>query len=163
MSNKAVLPLSTGGPILPQFFGFDHVDTRVRSLGAVEAFYDKLMPELGLPDKDCHVVSADGEWRRAEAGERYNTVEYHEQRSDGQPAHFMGIIEDPSMQPVLTRIAFRIGSEISGLGRWITFLRSIGACNIEPCSSFDDWPAVFFEDPAGTKLEIVARGPSPTV
>jgi catechol 2,3-dioxygenase-like lactoylglutathione lyase family enzyme len=141
---------------MPQFLGFDHVDTRVRSLAAVEAFYDSLMPEIGLPEKDCHVVDAAGTWRRAEPGENYNTIEYHEKPADGRPAHFMGFIEDPTMKPVSTRIAFRVAS-VGELDRWITFLGRIGACNIEPCSSYEDWPAVFFEDPAGTKLEVVER------
>ena len=141
---------------MPQFLGFDHVDTRVRSLAAVEPFYDKLMPEIGLPEKDCHIVDAAGDWSKASPGEKYNTVEYHEKRSDGIPAHFMGFIEDPSMTPVFTRIAFRIAS-IGDLDRWIAFLGGIGARNIEPSSSYEDWAAVFFEDPAGTRLEIVAR------
>ncbi|MBV8163524.1 MAG: VOC family protein [Candidatus Eremiobacteraeota bacterium] len=142
--------------MMPQFFGFDHVDTRVRSLTAVEAFYDKLMPEIGLPEKDYHIVDAAGNWRRVQPGEHYNTVEYHEKSENRQPAHFMGFIEDPAMQPVSTRIAFRIGS-VGDLDRWVTLLGRIGARNIEPSSSYEDWAAVFFEDPAGTKLEIVAR------
>jgi catechol 2,3-dioxygenase-like lactoylglutathione lyase family enzyme len=141
---------------MPQFLGFDHVDTRVRSLTAVEAFYDRLMPEIGLPEKDCHIVDAAGNWRRAAPGESYNTIEYHEKPPDGRPAHFIGFIEDPAMKPVSTRIAFRIAS-VGELDRWIALLGRIGACNIEPCSSYEDWPAVFFEDPAGTKLEVVAR------
>ncbi|HYK53681.1 MAG TPA: VOC family protein, partial [Candidatus Eremiobacteraceae bacterium] len=127
-----------------------------RSLAAVEDFYDKLMPALGLPEKDCHVVDAAGDWSRAEPGEKYNTVEYHEKPSDGRPAHFIGFIEDPSMEPVLTRIAFRVAS-VAELDRWIAILKDLGARNIEPSSSYEDWAAVFFEDPAGTKLEIVAR------
>ena len=143
---------------MSDFLGFDHVDTRVRSLAAVEAFYDELMPVIGLPEKDYHVVSAAGDWTRAKQGEKYNTVEYHEKPADGSPAHFMGFIEDPSMTPVSTRIAFRIAGD-SDLEHWISLLRRIGACNIEPSSSYEDWPAIFFEDPAGTKLEIVARTP----
>src|SRR5437879_12934643 len=72
---------------MPQFLGFDHVDTRVRSLTAVEAFYDRLMPEVGLPEKDCHIVDAAGNWRRAKPGEHYNKIEYHEKPTDGRPAH----------------------------------------------------------------------------
>ena len=34
-----------------EFYGFDHVDCRVRSLEAVETFYDDLMPEIGLTEK----------------------------------------------------------------------------------------------------------------
>src|SRR5690242_5416806 len=106
---------------MPEFLGFDHVDTRVRSLAAVEAFSDRLMPEIGLPEKDFHIVDAAGDWSRARPGEKYNTVEYHEKGSDGRPAHFIGFIEDPSMKPVSTRIAFRIAS-VGDLDRWIAFL-----------------------------------------
>jgi hypothetical protein len=143
---------------MSDFVGFDHVDTRVRSLAAVEGFYDRLMPEIGLPEKDCHIVSPAGDWSRAKAGEKYNTIEYHERPADGRPAHFIGFVEDPSMTPVSTRIAFRIGPD-SDLDHWIALLGRIGARNIEPSSSYEDWPAVFFEDPAGTKLEVVARTP----
>ena len=139
---------------MAEFLGFDHVDTRVRSLAAVEAFYDKLMPEIGLPDKDYHHVDGAGNWQRAESGGSYNTVEYHEKQANGSSPHFMGIIEDPAMKPVLTRIAFRVASLVE-LDRWVELLGRIGALNIERSAS--DWPAVFFEDPAGTKLEIVAR------
>ena len=33
----------------PPFGGIDHIDVRVPALPAVEAFYDALMPALGLP------------------------------------------------------------------------------------------------------------------
>jgi catechol 2,3-dioxygenase-like lactoylglutathione lyase family enzyme len=141
---------------MADFLGFDHVDTRVRSLAAVEAFYDNLMPAIGLPDKQRHNVDATGNWSRAKPGEQYNTIEYHERSSDRRPAHFIGFIEDPAMKPVSTRIAFRIAS-VAELDRWVALLGRIGACNIEPSSSYEDWPAVFFEDPAGTKLEVVGR------
>src|ERR1700674_537282 len=143
---------------MADFLGFDHVDTRVCSLAAVEAFYDKLMPEIGLPDKECHNVDATGAWSRAKPGEQYNTIEYHEKPSDRQPAHFIGFIEDPAMKPVSTRIAFRIAS-VGELDRWVALLGRIGARNVEPSSSLEDWSAVFFEDRAGTKLEVVARKP----
>jgi hypothetical protein len=40
-------------------------------------------------------------------------------------------------------------------------LEDAGACNIEPSAEMSAYPAVFFEDPAGTKLELVARRPAP--
>src|SRR5215472_7136248 len=112
---------------MTQFWGFDHVDARVRSLADVEGFYDKLMPELGMPEKDYHVVDAAGVWSRAEVSEKYNTVEYHEKPSDGRPAHFIGFIEDPSMKPVFSRIAFRISPSIGDLERWVALLGRIDA------------------------------------
>ena len=47
-----------------EFYGYDHVDCRVRSLEAVETFYDDLMPEIGLTEKRYAFVDPDGEWHR---------------------------------------------------------------------------------------------------
>lgn len=141
-----------------EFLGFDHVDTRVRSLRAVEVFYDRLMPELGLPQKRYFHVDERGEWHDATGERPYNTVEFHEVPVPGKIDFFMGFIEDGKMAPTFTRIAFRIGSSTE-LDRWRKFLASIGAANIEDSAS-EGYPAIFFEDPAGTKLEICARHPS---
>lgn len=142
-----------------QFIGFDHVDTRVRSLKAVEKFYDALMPELGLSRKSRAYVDEQGDWGDG-TDERYNAVEYHEPEVAGRAALFIGFIEDPAMLPSFTRIAFRIASR-GELDRWRTLLTSIGAVRIEDSAS-EEYPAIFFEDPAGTKLEVCARLPSPS-
>jgi catechol 2,3-dioxygenase-like lactoylglutathione lyase family enzyme len=140
---------------MPNFFGFDHIDTRVRSIAVVEPFYDRLMPELGLPEKLYSHVDAAGEWHEPTPDRPYNTVEYCETPSPGVVRHFIGFIQDTTMTPVQTRIAFRADSR-DDLERWHRFLSAIGALRIER-STADDYPAIFFEDPAGTKLEIVAR------
>ena len=141
-----------------EFLGFDHIDTRVRSLKAVESFYDRLMPELGLPVKQYAHVDAQGEWEDASDQKPHNAVEYHEPKAVGKVGFFIGFIEDAKMAPTLTRIAFR-ASAPQELERWHALLSSIGAMNIE-WSASDQYPAIFFEDGAGTKLEIVARHPS---
>lgn len=138
-----------------KFLGFDHVDTRVRSIKAVEPFYDKLMPVLGLPHKNYAHVDRAGEWLDPSDEQPYNTVEYKEERNGESAPHFIGFIEDTTMQPTMTRIAFRTAVPID-IAYWQSFLSSIGAVKIEPSGS-DDYPAIFFEDPAGTKLEICAR------
>jgi catechol 2,3-dioxygenase-like lactoylglutathione lyase family enzyme len=140
-----------------RFLGFDHVDTRVPSLAAVEPFYDKLMPALGLARKRYANEISDGEWDYLEAGAPHNVVEYYEEASKGRAAFFIGFIEDASMKTTKTRIAFRVGSP-DHMGNWSELLSTIGARNIEPSASAD-YPAIFFEDPAGTKLEVVARLP----
>ena len=140
------------------FLGFDHVDTRVRSLRAVEAFYDRLMPELGLPEKRFAHVDGRGDWHDPSDTKPYNTVEYHQPAAPGKVGFFIGFIEDARMVPTLTRIAFRVSSP--ALDRWHSFLMSIGAANIE-WSASAEYPAIFFDDPAGTKLEVVARLPRP--
>jgi len=146
---------------MPRFLGFDHLDVRVRSLAAVEGFYDALMPLLNLPLKTVSHVDAAGNWHEADDDERpYNVVEYYETGVPGVASHFVGFIEDPGMHPVSTRIAFRVESA-AALVAWETTLRDMGARNIETSDEMEDYPAIFFEDPAGTRLELCARVPKP--
>src|SRR3981081_49614 len=127
-----------------KFLGFDHVDTRVRSLRAVEAFYDRLMPELGMPEKRLAHVDERGEWDDPSDAKPYNTAEYYEAAAPGNVSCFIGFIEDAQMIPTSTRIAFRVPA--SELDRWHSLLGSIGAANIE-WSASAEYPALFFEDP----------------
>ncbi len=136
------------------FLGFDHIDTRVASVRDVEPFYDELMPRLGLPHKRRAFVEND-EWRDFAAGERYNVVEYYEPHAAGREPFFIGFIEDGPVTPSRTRIAFRIAS-IDALQDWYAMLPSLGARNIELSSDIEAYPAIFFDDPAGTKLELHA-------
>ena len=140
-----------------EFLGFDHIDCRVPSLAAVEAFYDRLMPELGLTSKrEMHVDEA-GAWFPASPDHPCNTVEYYEPPRQDRARFFMGIIEKPDHQPTHSRIAFRVTQE-----RMLALeasLKKIGALKIERSEDMDRYPAIFFEDAAGTKLEIVARLP----
>lgn len=138
------------------FLGFDHIDARVRSIKSVEPFYDRLLPALGLTDKHLAFVDANGDWHDADAG-NYNAAEYHEPAAASRASFFIGFIEDAAMQPVGTRIAFRIAP--TELDRWREELKAMGACNIEPSEDPVEYPALFFEDPGGTKLELVARKP----
>lgn len=138
-----------------RFLGFDHVDTRVKRLKDVEQFYKRLLPALGLSKMRYAHVDEQGEWDD-DTTKPYNVVEFYEDISGSVP-FFIGIIEDPAMQPVATRIAFRVESK-DALPRWREFLQAIGALNIESGSS-DEYPAIFFEDACGTKLELCARFP----
>lgn len=155
------LPVTPFGKALrmTEFHGFDHIDTRVSSLGAVEAFYDRLLPALGLARKRYCVVRGD-DWTESSADGPYNAVEYVEAAVLGRTTHFIGLIEDPAMRPTMTRIAFRVASA-DDVQKWIARLKEMGAARIEPCEVMETYPAVFFEDPAGTKLEICARRANP--
>ncbi len=137
------------------YLGIDHVDTRVRSIKAVEPFYDELMQVLGLPRKRYAHVDAAGDWHEAADDRPYNALEYYEPAAEGVVSRFVGFIEDASMQPTLTRIAFRVPAPLD-TAWWTSLLRRIGAVRIEPSASAD-YPAIFFEDPSGTKLEVCAR------
>lgn len=138
-----------------QFLGFDHIDTRVPSLARVEGFYDRLMPLLGLTRKRKMYVDDEGTWLDVAHDGGYNTVEYYSPPTPGQATFFIGFIERPDHAPTLTRIAFRV--ENGSLSEWLNVLRELGAAKIEPSEDMDSYPAIFFEDPAGTKLELVCR------
>jgi catechol 2,3-dioxygenase-like lactoylglutathione lyase family enzyme len=144
--------------LVARFEGFDHIDCRVKSLAAVEPFYDALMPELGLPRKRFSFVDNEGEWHEVSSNRRYNTVEYFEQPAPGRTACFIGFIERPDHQTGFTRLAFRVERErLSELEQLLT---RIGARNVERSEDLEAYPAIFFEDPSGTKLELVSRAPS---
>ncbi|MGB6985476.1 MAG: VOC family protein [Candidatus Aquilonibacter sp.] len=138
---------------MADFYGFDHVDCRVRSLAAVETFYDDLMPEIGLTEKRYAYVDADGEWHRE--FENYNAIEYYEPEHPTKPRRFFGLIENPLHRNNDTRIAFRV--EYKRMNEFIALLGKIGATSIELSEEMKTYPAVFFEDPAGTKLELIGR------
>jgi catechol 2,3-dioxygenase-like lactoylglutathione lyase family enzyme len=140
--------------LMDRFQGFDHIDARVPSLAQVEPFYDRFFSALGLGRKRFAVVDAHGEWADVPPGGRPNVTEYYEETS-GEPARFMGIIEDAAMSPTKTRIAFRI--EATELEAWYSRLHEIGARYIEWSDDMISYPAIFFEDPVGTKLELCAR------
>lgn len=115
------------------------------------------MPLLGLVRKSNAFIDAQGDWSYPGDGEPYNGVEYFTEAPPGEASFFIGILERPDTAPTLTRIAFRV--ERATLPKWIETLREIGAHNIEPSADMNDYPAIFFEDPGGTKLELVSRIP----
>jgi catechol 2,3-dioxygenase-like lactoylglutathione lyase family enzyme len=137
--------------------GLDHADIRVPEILAIEAFYDALFPVLGLSRKSESHVGADGEWYDVDATHPRNVIEYHTPIEPGSPGWFIGLIEDPGMIPTKTRIAFALDSE-ENLKAVEPLVRNAGGCIVE-WTSDDSYPALFFEDPAGTRLEICARRP----
>lgn len=140
-----------------KILGFDHADIRVSSVVAVEAFYDALLPQLGLSRKaDLH-VSADGEWGDADDEHPRNAIEYGTPAEAGSAGWFVGFVEVPTMVPTQSRLAFALDDE-ANLPDIEALVRSAGGCVIER-SSDENYPALFFEDPAGTRLEICARRP----
>lgn len=137
--------------------GLDHADIRVRSLADVERFYDDLMPPLGLPRKTEAHVGDDGEWYDVDAAHPRNVIEYHTPIVPGSPGWFVGFIEDPQTGATATRIAFTLDGE-AALPAVEALLHQAGARVIES-SNEPGYPAIFFEDPVGTRLEICARRP----
>lgn len=135
-----------------EFLGFDHVDCRVRSLALVESFYDDLMPMLGLTEKRYAYVDPDGRWHKD--FDNYNAVEYFEPIHPSKPRRFMGLIENPLHRNNDTRIAFRV--PLDQIPMLAAMIERLGAQNVEE-SDDETYPAIFFEDPAGTKLELIGR------
>jgi catechol 2,3-dioxygenase-like lactoylglutathione lyase family enzyme len=138
------------------FLGIDHIDSRVPSIAAVESFYDAFMPRLGLTGKHYAVVAFGGAAWQEGTPENYNAVEYHEEDVGGRPALFFGVIEEEDAEPARGRIAFAVAAE--SLPQWERVLREIGAREVE-LSDEASYPAIFFTDPLGTRLEVCARLP----
>lgn len=137
--------------------GLDHADIRVRSIAAVEAFYDALLPALGLSWKTESHVDSEGEWCGVDATHPRTAIEYHTPIEPGSRGWFVGFIEDAGTVATATRIAFAADGE-AGLHELETLVQAAGGRAVE-WSSDQSYPALFFEDPVGTRLEICARRP----
>ncbi len=144
------------------FLGFDHVDARVPSLRDAEPFYSALLPALGLTIKSFVRIEFHGdddEWIAVDATDAYNALEFHEpDPAPGYPPRFMGVIEQTDMQASPTRIAFALPPD-PDLDAWAARLRAWGARKVELSADPIDYPAIFFEDPFGSKFELCARRP----
>jgi catechol 2,3-dioxygenase-like lactoylglutathione lyase family enzyme len=140
------------------FRGIDHIDLRVPSLAAVERFYDALLPRLGLARKAYSYVDPHGDWHDADE-QRYNAVEWYEDVADGEVPAFFGVIEDADMTIPRSRVAFVVARE--DLDGWEAELPRLGARDVERWEHRDRYFAIFFNDPLGTRLELVARIPRP--
>ena len=135
----------------------DHVDMRVAALGAVERFYDAFAERLGLTEKRYSKVGFGGSSWEAGSPDDYNAVEYYAPRVPGRARLFFGVIEEVDAQPAKSRVAFTVGEE--ELEEWARVLPGMGAREIEVGDP--SYPAVFFTDPLGTRLEVCARRPAP--
>ena len=133
--------------------GFDHIDMRVPVLGVVEAFYDAFAERLGLRTKRYANVEFGGASWQDGSPQSYNAVEYYADPEPGKPRAFFGVIEEVGSQPSRSRIAFAVREE--ELDEWERVLPQIGAREVERGTS--EYPAVFFTDPLGTRLEVCAR------
>jgi catechol 2,3-dioxygenase-like lactoylglutathione lyase family enzyme len=140
-----------------ELLGLDHADVRVPSLAAVERFYDALLPALGLSRKGEAHVGRDGEWTGVDAEHPRNAIEYHTPVVASSRGWFVGFIEAEGMTPSGTRIAFALERE-ADLPAVEPLVRAAGARIVE-WSTDPGYPALFFEDPVGTRLEICARRP----
>lgn len=120
---------------------YDHIDLRVPDLAAATPFYEALLPALGFTRR----VDVEG-WLQFEA-------------ADGDITEFFGVTESPGHVANENRIAFR--AESTGeIERLAEVARRAGAGNIEgPMHYEPGYHAVFFEDPAGNRLEICHRVP----
>ena len=94
-----------------RLLGLDHADIRVPSLAAIEEFYDALLPALGLSRKTESHIGSDGEWYDVGEERPRNVVEYSTPAIAGSLGWFVGFIEDTSMRPTATRLAFALDRE----------------------------------------------------
>ena len=120
---------------------YDHIDFRVRNLRKATAFYDKLMPALGL--------------RVVRGGER--SREYFQ---EDRRLPFFGLNQAVKSSPSLSRIAFNAATR-KDVDRIASVVRRAGGkeiCGPEVCTSYHQpYYAVFFEDPDGNKFEVCCR------
>lgn len=117
----------------------DHIDLRVPNLAAVTPFYEALLPALGFTRK----VAVE-DWLQ------YESV-------DEPVDAFFGITESPDHVPNENRIAFR-AEGVEEVERLAQVAIRAGARNVEgPMPYEPGYHAVFFEDPAGNRLEICHR------
>jgi catechol 2,3-dioxygenase-like lactoylglutathione lyase family enzyme len=119
---------------------FDHIDLRVPDLASVREFYGALLPRLGFT-------------------ENMNIPDWLQFSSQGEgPTEFFGVTESPGHTPNENRVAFWAAS-MAEVDEIAQVLREIGARNIEGPSHEDSesYYGVFFEDPAGNRLEVCHR------
>ncbi|HEY1428911.1 MAG TPA: VOC family protein [Candidatus Tumulicola sp.] len=135
----------------------DHADVRVASIAVIEPFYDAVLMPLGLSRKQRAHVAEDGEWHDVDVAHPPNAVEYHTPVTPGEAGWFIGFIEDSSNVAGATRLAFSLDSE-DDLAAVEPLVRAAGGRIVE-WSADSGYPALFFEDPLGTRLEICARRP----
>ncbi|QJE94790.1 VOC family protein [Luteolibacter luteus] len=115
-----------------------HIDLRVPDLAAVDAFYRALLPALGFTEEE--------------------DIEGWLQFRSPDGSEFFGITASPGHQANQNRIAFW-GESRAHIDRIAGIIQEHGARNIEgPAPYADIYYALFFEDPAGTRLEVTFKG-----
>ena len=121
---------------------FDHIDLRVKDREAAQRFYAQVLPAIGF--------------RVDKSGKRWGQFE-----AEGSVAvDFFGFTEEADHQPNGNRIAFWAPSR-EAVDHVAEIVRAAEAKNIEGpelCVEYSPgYYAVFFEDPAGNKLEVCYR------
>jgi catechol 2,3-dioxygenase-like lactoylglutathione lyase family enzyme len=124
---------------------FGHVDMRVTSMKDAEPFYAVFLGELGFtqayPGEEWMVWAAEGEL---------------------PSAAYVAITEDPTHVPNANRIAFW-AADREKVDRVATMVQALGATITSGPQDFPEYAgggtyyALYLEDPAGNKLEVVYR------
>jgi catechol 2,3-dioxygenase-like lactoylglutathione lyase family enzyme len=123
---------------------FSHVDLRVRDRVQATAFYDAILNLLGAAKFE---------------GAKFTTWSVPDDADpERRPNEWFGIVEDPTMTPGPSRIAFLAPSR-GTVDAIATYLPAIGARAVEmPHEAYGpSYYACFFEDPDGNKLEVFAE------
>jgi catechol 2,3-dioxygenase-like lactoylglutathione lyase family enzyme len=123
---------------------FGHIDLRVADLATAQAFYDALLPELGLTER-YH-----GETWKVWAA------------TDPLPGTaYFAVTENAGHVANENRIAFSVRSA-EDVDRVAAIARNAGALELSGPKEMPYGPgyyAVFFADPAGNRLEVYVRPP----
>lgn len=123
---------------------FSHVDLRVRDRVQAAAFYDAILNLLGAVKFE---------------GAKFTTWSVPDDADpERRPNEWFGIVEDPTMTPGPSRIAFLAPSR-GTVDAIATYLPAIGARAVEmPHEAYGpSYYACFFDDPDGNKLEVFAE------
>jgi hypothetical protein len=121
-------------------------------LPQVERFYDALLPALGLSRKTESHVDTNGERRTVDARHPRNAIEYSTPSRLERRAGSSALARRPawsrpgrvSPSPPTAKAALRDSR------------RSCATCGrVVEWSDDDDYPALFFEDPVGTRSDVM--------
>jgi catechol 2,3-dioxygenase-like lactoylglutathione lyase family enzyme len=126
---------------------FDHLDLRVRDLGAAVSFYDAVMPALGFPAKG-----------------QTDACTYYEAVRDHPKPEFVALIEDRDHRANASRVAFWSDTReaVDALGAVLAGARAGAVEGPMFCPEYSPtYYAVFFEDPSGNRLELACRVAAP--
>ena len=114
------------------------------------------MPGTGPSRKRSRTSTTPAIGTNAPAEHTYNAIEFLKTRSRTEPHVFVGFIERCDHVPARRVSLFASTRPHVGIE---SFLQRLARATSNAPRTSMAYPAIFFEDPSGTKLELVARAP----